>query len=187
MSAARRGWLLAAALLAVAAPLHAQRRDAAPWAPAPAPLAREAAAPLSTGRYAGMAAAGTLGSATGLLAGLLASGAIRFLQGPCGDCDGFQPVDYLFMGAASTTATAFAVASIADPPESLEFRPGAAEIARSPVLPPALLGAAMGAGTGVLLARAVGSVGPDDPPYDLIAFGVGQALTSVLVVRIFTR
>ena len=173
--------LALAALLCGVGPLHAQYRTAAPWAVADTVQRPE----LGGGHYAGMTAAGTLGSATGLLAGFLVAGAAYLVAGPDRDEGGLPTPVLVMMGAGSTLGTALAVSSIADPPRSMEFRAGAAEIMGKPVFRPALLGALLGIGSGAALGLLVDEVTPDDDPYALIAYGVGQAAASVIAVRLW--
>lgn len=173
--------LVLAAVLCGGTPLQAQYRTAAPWAVTDTVPRPE----LGGGHYAGMTAGGTLGSATGLLAGFLVAGAAYLVAGPNREEGGLPTPVLVMMGAGSTLGTALAVSSIADPPRSMEFRAGAAEIMGKPVFRPALLGALLGIGSGAALGLLVDEVTPDDDPYALIAYGVGQAAASVLAVRLW--
>jgi hypothetical protein len=136
----------------------------------------------SGGQYLGMFAAGTLGSAAGLLAGLVGAAAITVVSTGCIDC-GVTPSAYVIPVATTSLATAAAVASVARPPTVLEFGPGLREVLRSDVFRPALVGAAAGIATGALLGLAVERVAPPDQPYPLIAFNLGQSAASILAVR----
>ncbi|MDP9351740.1 MAG: hypothetical protein M3P51_09405 [Chloroflexota bacterium] len=152
-----------------------------------APLPAGDPAAFSSRQYLGMFAVGTLGSAVGLLAGLVGGAAVTVVGTGCIGCGGgIPPLVYLIPAATTSFATAAAVTSVARPPTSLEFGPGLREVLRSDVFRPALVGAVAGIATGVLLGLAVDQVSPPDQPYGLVAFNIGQSAASVLAVRIWT-
>jgi hypothetical protein len=166
--------------------LAAQVQEALPLAlPGPALWRTGSSDEFSGGQYLGMFAAGTLGSAAGLLAGLVGAAAITVVSTGCIDC-GVPPLAYVIPVATTSLATSAAVASVARPPTVLEFGPGLREVLRSDVFRPALIGAAAGIATGALFGIAVERVSPPDQPYPLIAFNIGQSAASVLAVRIWT-
>jgi hypothetical protein len=173
-------------------PSMAQERELAPNVRQASPLARAGPAlerpgvsdSFSGGQYLGMFAGGSLGSAAGLLAGLIGAAAITVVSTGCIDC-GVPPLAYIIPIGTTSLATSAAVASVANPPTVLEFGPGLREVLRSDVFRPALLGAAAGTATGALLGLAVARVSPPDQPYPIVAYNLGQSAASVLAVRIW--
>jgi hypothetical protein len=153
----------------------------------PAPLPSVEPAAFSGGQYLGMFAAGTLGSAAGLLAGLVGGAAVTVVGKGCIDCgNGIPPLVYLIPAATTSVAASVAVASVARPPSSVDFGSGLREIIDGDVFRPALAGAIAGIATGVLLGLAVDRVSPPGQPWGLVAFNVGQSAASVLTVRIWS-
>lgn len=167
------------------APLPERLHPAAPLAAFPGlQMDQEPPGPeISGGRYAAMVVGGTLGSALGLLSGLVGAGAVAVLSG-CLDCGGSDVPFYLLGAAGSTLGTALVVTGAAEDPVSTGFWRTTLELARRPLFRPALLGAAAGVAAGGGLALLVDSVAPSDQPYAMVAYNVGQAAASVAAVRI---
>ncbi|HEV2736113.1 MAG TPA: hypothetical protein VGV85_14795, partial [Longimicrobiaceae bacterium] len=138
---------------------------------------------ISGGRYAAMFVGGTLGSALGLITGLVGAGAVGVLSG-CLDCGGSEVPFYVLGAAGSTLGTALVVTGAAEDPVSRGFWRTTLELARRPLFRPALLGAVAGIAAGGGLSLLVDSVAPSDQPYAMVAYNVGQAAASVAAVRI---